>query len=107
MDKFDLVSARRYIVLLNENKHHLWSNARALLDLLLNKTDSPLNRREMDVIHSLNTSAARFDIKGLKVTVENNADLLMKEKMDHYLNADAKILLEGINVIQREEYYIS
>ena len=107
MDNLDLVSARRYMEknmeILNENKHRLRRNARELFDFLLNKIDqetNPLNRKELNVIYTMNTYASRFDVRSLKRTVENNTDLLMREDVKHYLNGDAKILLEGMCAIQ-------
>lgn len=110
IDDLDLVSARRYIEenidLLNKNKHLLRGNARELLDFLTNKTDrgfQPLNRQEMNVIYSINAYASKFDLRGLKLSVKNNADLLMKDDVKYYLNADARILLEGFSAIQKDE----
>ncbi|MFS0576394.1 hypothetical protein AB1K83_12215 [Sporosarcina sp. 179-K 3D1 HS] len=103
MEALDLVSARRYIEdnmeLLNENKHHLRANARALLDFLNDQTESPLNRQELNVIHSINTYASRFDIRGLKLSVKNNFDLLVRDDVKPYFTEDAKVILEGMNVI--------
>ncbi|MEK3934498.1 hypothetical protein MKY41_04190 [Sporosarcina sp. FSL W7-1349] len=103
MESLDLVSARRYIEdnmeLLNENRHHLRSNARALLDFLNDQTESPLNRQELNVIHSINTYASRFDIRGLKLSVKNNFDLLVRDDVKPYFTEDAKVILEGMNVI--------
>ena len=110
VDDLDLVTARRYIEvnidLLNENKHLLRRNARALLDFLTNKTDKGsihLNRKEMNVIYAINSYASNFDLRGLKMSIKNNADLLIKEEVKHYLNADAKTLLVGMSAIQIEE----
>ncbi len=107
MDDLDLVTARRFIeeniVLLNENKHLLRGNARALLDFLTNNTDKGfihLNRKEMNVIYAINTYASNFDLRGLKLSIKNNADLLMREEIKQYLNEDAKTLLEGMSAIQ-------
>ncbi len=106
MDDLDLVTARRYIeeniVLLNENKHLLQGNARALLDFLSNNTDkgfNQLNRKEMNVIYAINTYASNFDLRGLKLSIKNNANLLMREEVKHYLNEDAKTLLVGMSAI--------
>lgn len=111
MDDLDLVSARRYIEenleLLNENRHHLRGNSRELLDFLSKKTDIPLSRQEMNVIYSINTYASRFDVRGLKLSVKNNSDLLMREDVKLYFSADARILLEGMNAIHKDEYRVS
>lgn len=106
MDNLDLVSARKYIEqnieLLEANKHHLKSNARALFDIFKDRADmgeKSLNRLEMNIIYSINKYATNFDVRGLKTSVRNNADLLMKEDVKHYLNSDAKTLLMSMNVI--------
>ena len=110
IEDLDLVTARRYIeeniVLLNKNKHLLRGNARALLDFLTNNTDKSfnhLNRQEMNVIYAINTYASNFDLRGLKMTIKSNADLLMRAEAKHYLNEDAKTLLEGMSAIPKNE----
>ncbi|WP_203246035.1 hypothetical protein [Sporosarcina beigongshangi] len=107
IEKLDLISARTYIEknmeLLRKNKHHLSRNARELLDFLQsesNSTTNNYNRRELHMINTINTYATRFDVRGLRLSVKNNPDLLMKKDIRLYLNADAKILLEGMKVIQ-------
>ncbi len=109
MEDLDLVTARKYIeeniALLNEHKHLLRGNARELLDFLINNTDKGfihLNRKEMNVVYAINTYASNFDLRGLKLSIKNNADLLMREEVKHYLNEDAKTLLEGMSAIKVE-----
>ena len=109
IDDLNLVTARQYIeenlILLNENKHLLRGNARALLDFLTNNTDKEfiqLDRKELNIIYAINTYASNFDLRGLKLSIKNHADLLMREEIKHHLNADAKTLLEGMNAIQKE-----
>lgn len=107
MDDLDLVSARRFIEenleILSKDRYLLKSNARALLDFLTSKTDNPLKREELNVINSVNIYATKFDVRGLKMLIKSNAELLMREDIKHYLNADAKIILEGMNAIHSEE----
>lgn len=106
VESLDLVSARRYIEenieQVSQSRHHLCKNARELLDFLkiesTNSTSS-YNRQELHMINTINTYATRFDVRGLRLSVKNNADLLMKKDIRLYLNADAKILLEGMNAI--------
>ena len=107
IENLDLISARRYIEknmeLLRQNRHHLSPNARDLFDFLQSESNSSTNeynRRELHMINTINTYATRFDVRGLRLSVKNNADLLMKKDILYYLNADAKILLEGMKVIQ-------
>ena len=106
VESLDLVSARRYIEenieQVSQSRHHLCKNARELLDFLeIESTNSTCsyNRRELHIINTINTYATRFDVRGLRLSVKNNADLLMKKDIRLYLNADAKILLEGMNAI--------
>lgn len=110
LDNLDLVRARKYIEenqeLLNQNKHLLRGNARSLLDFIINRTDAgviPLNRQEMNVIYSINAYASKFDLRGLKLSVKNNTNLLMREDVKQYLNEDARTLLEGLKVINTLE----
>ncbi|WP_342509045.1 hypothetical protein [Sporosarcina sp. FSL K6-2383] len=107
IENLDLISARRYIEenleLLRKNRHHLSKNARELFDYLQSESNSSTNnynRRELHMINTINTYATRFDVRGLRLSVKNNADLLMKKDIRLYLNADAKILLEGMKAIQ-------
>lgn len=106
MDDLDLVSARKYIEqnieILDANKHHLKRNARALFDVFKNKSDlgeKSLSRMEMNIIYSINKYATNFDVRGLKSSVKNHVDLLMKEDAKLYLNEDAKTLLVGMKAI--------
>lgn len=110
IENVDLVTARKHIEanidLLNEYKHLLRGNARALLDFLTSNTDKgfiDLNRQEMNVVYAINTYASNFDLRGIKLSVKNNASLLMREEVKHYLNEDAKTLLEGMSAIQADE----
>lgn len=110
MDNLDLITARRVIEdnidLLNENRHHLKSNARSLLDILKNSTSSEfstLNRSEMNILNSINLSASKFDVRGLKLTIKNNPELFIRKDLMHYLNEDAKTLLIGMNAISSVE----
>lgn len=106
MDNMDLVTARRFIEnnieLINENRHLLKSNARSLFEMLLNKTESvinKLNRNEMNVIYSINKYASNFDVRGLKLSIKNNPALLVRKDIKYYLSEDAKTLLTGMKVI--------
>ncbi|ALC85234.1 hypothetical protein AM499_04935 [Bacillus sp. FJAT-22090] len=110
MEKLDLVSARRLIEnnleLISENRHLLRRNARSLFEILKNNTESAINtltRKEMNVIYSINAHASNFDIRGLKLSIKNNPELLIRKDIKHYLNEDAKTLLMGIKVINTDE----
>lgn len=110
MDNFDLVSARRLIEdnieVISENRHLLRSNARSLFEILKNNTESvinALNRKEMNVIYSINAYASKFDIRGIKLSVKNNANLLVRKDIKYYLNEDAKALLTGMKVLTSDD----
>ncbi|MDF2067618.1 hypothetical protein [Bacillus sp. Cr_A10] len=109
MEKMDLVAARRLIEhnldLINENRHLLRRNARSLFEILHNTESviNTLNRREMNVIYSINAHASNFDIRALKLAIKNNSELLVRRGIKHYLNEDAKTLLAGMNVINADE----
>lgn len=106
LDNSDLVMARKYIDenmdLLMEHKNHLGKNARELLEVLQQmpvKVSIPLTQQEMNIVHAWNTYASNFDLRGLKLSIKNNPDLLMREDFNEYLNADAKVLLAGMSAI--------
>ena len=108
IDILDLVSARKYIEenidILTKNRRLLHGNSRAMFDLIKEKIDTgekPLICHEMAVIYSLNTYATKFDLTGLKLVVNNNPELFLNEEIKQYLNADAKTLLQGMNVLQK------
>lgn len=108
IEELDLVSARQYIEqnmeALNTNKSLLKNNARVLLDFFTNISETgiqPLNRQELSAIHSINTYAARFDLRGLKLFIKGKENLLLRADASQYLNADAKIILEGMGAIEK------
>lgn len=110
MENFDLVSSRKFIEenmeLINENRHLLRSNARSLFEILKDNTNSvknPLNRKELNVINSINAYATKFDVRGLKMSVKSNADFLIRKDIKHYLNEDAKTLLISMNALFLDE----
>lgn len=107
IDSLDLVSARKYIEenidILTKNRQLLRGNSRAMFDLIKQKIDTgekPLSRHEMNVIHSINTYATKFDLTGLKLVVNNNPELFLNEEIKQYLNVDAKTLLQGMKILQ-------
>ncbi|QOR66217.1 hypothetical protein IM538_21030 [Cytobacillus suaedae] len=111
MDDLDLITARKYIEeneqLLSEYdyKRLLKKNARELLDFLIaqknNPEHQPLTREEKSMILAVNTYATKFDIRGVKLTISKREHLLLKKQVVDYLNADAKALLEGMNLIEK------
>lgn len=110
MDNLDFVSARKIMEenmeLINENRHLLRSNARSLLQILKDNTEphiKPLNRIEMSVVHAINAYASKFDVRGLRMSIKSNSDLLMRKDIKQYLNEDAKTLLIGMKAIHIDE----
>lgn len=106
LDNSDLVLARTYIEenmdLLIENKNHLRRNVRELVEVLYHmpeKVGDPLTQQELNIVYSWNAYATNFDLRGLKLSVKNNPELLMRDDINEYLNMDAKVLLEGMSVI--------
>ncbi|MEI4768473.1 hypothetical protein WAX74_02235 [Psychrobacillus sp. FJAT-51614] len=94
------------IELISENRHLLRSNARLLFEILKNNTQSVINslsRKEMNVIYSINSYATKFDIRGLKLSVKNNPELLVRKDIEYYLNEDAKTLLTGLSVLNNSK----
>ncbi|WP_277586745.1 hypothetical protein [Psychrobacillus antarcticus] len=108
IDSLDLVSARKYIEenieVLTKNRQLLRGNSRAMFDLIKQKKDTgekALSRHEINVIYSINSYATKFDLVGLKLVVNNNPELFINEGIKNYLNADAKTLLQGMNVLHK------
>ncbi|QTD39940.1 hypothetical protein [Sporosarcina sp. Te-1] len=106
LEQSDLVSARQLIEdnmgALQENRHVLKRNVRELVDVLASMMETgirPLNRQEMNQIHYINNYASTFNVRGLKLSIAENPELLLREDIHHYLNTDAKALLEGMSAI--------
>nr|WP_295971488.1 hypothetical protein [uncultured Bacillus sp.] len=109
VENLDLVTTRKYIEenleLLSKRKALLNSNARSLLDFLLDQKKSgvdPLSRKELAVINSINVYAYKFDLRGIKVMLKENSKIFLRNDTVSYLNKDAKIILEGMGVIGEE-----
>lgn len=64
--------------------------------------NKPLTRKDMAIINSINSFANKFDLRGLKLMVKENASLLIRKEIPLYLSADAKILLDGMGAISKE-----
>ncbi|RUL55603.1 MULTISPECIES: hypothetical protein [Lysinibacillus] len=108
VDQLDFTTARRYIEdnieLVNKERASLKSNAREILKFILEKNNSgekPLTKKEINEINVINTYAARFDIRGLKLNIKGKEQLLLKDETLNYLSADAKIILEGMGAIKK------
>ncbi|MBS4199848.1 hypothetical protein KHA93_09280 [Bacillus sp. FJAT-49732] len=106
VDELDLVYARKLIEenmeIVKGKKHHLSRNARELVEVLMDANLSTLNRKEMLILQTINTYASNFDLGGLKITLKNNTDLLVKNEIYQYLNSDARIVLEGMGAITKQ-----
>ncbi|MEH7388588.1 hypothetical protein V7147_24795 [Bacillus sp. JJ1521] len=109
VDELDLVTARKYIEenmdLLNSKRHYLDKNARELLKVVTDMHDSdykPLQRNELAIINTINTYAIRFDLRGLKLIIKENSQLLLREDIIPYFNKDTKIVLEGMGAITKQ-----
>lgn len=110
VDVLNFSAARKYIEdnleLVNEHRHLLNRNAREIYNFVLknmNSEEEPLTRDEIRAITVVNTYATKFDIRGLKLTLKGKEQLFLKEQVLNYLNSDAKILLEGLGVINKRE----
>ncbi|MBS4194860.1 hypothetical protein [Lederbergia citri] len=106
VNELDLVHARKLIEenmeIIKGKKHFLSRNARELLEVLIDANLSTLSRKEMLVLQTINAYASSFDLVGLKITLKNNTELLVKEDILQYLNSDARIVLEGMGVIRKQ-----
>jgi hypothetical protein len=108
VEELDLVTARKYIEenleILQNNRNLLKGNARELLEILTSRAESgyePLTRAEMATAGAINTFASRFDVRSIKVTIKGKEPLLLRKDFLEHLNADAKIVLEGMGAIQK------
>jgi hypothetical protein len=108
VEELDFATARFYmeenIEILNDNKNYLKSNARELLEFLMNRQEAgqeSLTRREMSVIQATNGYAAKFDVRGLKLVIKEHSLLFLRDDIEAYLNADARIILEGMGAIRK------
>lgn len=108
VENLDFGTARVYLeentTILNENKNKLNSNARALLEFIINRQQEgvqPLSRKDISIINATNSYASKFDLRGLKVLVRDNSKLFLRSDIKAYLNADAKIILEGMGSISK------
>lgn len=109
IDELDFVSARRLIEdnmeLLKKYRSKLNSNARELMDILIQRQKdgfAPLTRSEMATIIAINSYSTNFDIRSLKLILKDKAGLLLKQEAIQYLSSDAKVILEGMGVINKE-----
>ncbi|MCC3358965.1 hypothetical protein [Bacillus sp. REN16] len=110
VDALDLVTARKYIEenidLLNSKRNYLNRNARELLKVITDMHNSdykPLQRNELAIINTINSYATRFDLRGLKLLVKENSQLLLREDIITYFNKDAKIVLEAMGAITKQK----
>jgi hypothetical protein len=106
VEEMELATARVYIEenisILNEHKNMLNKNARELLDFILQMQahdGQPLTRKDLAIINAINTYANKFDVRGIKMIVKDHPNLLIRKDTPAYLNADAKIILEGMKAI--------
>jgi len=108
VESLELSIARKYIEenieILRENKTLLNGNARELLTFISNRRNEgyeQLTRRELMVIHAINTSANKFDLRELKKIIADNSMLLVRKDALDFLNSDAKVILEGMKAINQ------
>ncbi|MEH7124106.1 hypothetical protein V7127_12775 [Bacillus sp. JJ1773] len=109
MEQLDFVTARKLIEenlnVLDKHRISLKSNARDLLKFLIERHDAgnqPISRQDMATLIAINTYATNFDIRGLKLIIKDKAKLLLRTDILEYLNKDAKAILDGMGVINRE-----
>jgi hypothetical protein len=107
-ENLDYGTARRYVEInyeiLEEHKHLLNTNAREILSFVSERIESghePLTRAEMATINNINMSAKKFNLSGIKIAIKSNPTLFLRQDVVDYLNNDAKIILEGMGVIEK------
>lgn len=113
VDALNYAAARKFIEdnfeMVYQHRHLLNNNAREIFKFVqknMNSEEEPLTKEEIKTIMVINTYATKFDIRGLKLNVKGKEQLFLKKQVVNYLNADAKILLEGLGVIRQEEQLV-
>jgi hypothetical protein len=108
VEELDFVTARMYIERnidsLVPHKNLLKSNAKDILNFLterLQSGQSPLSRKDMITINTINSYAHKFNVKGIKLILKDNSKLVLREDIMTYLNSDAKVILEGMGAITK------
>ncbi|MEL4025107.1 hypothetical protein [Lysinibacillus endophyticus] len=108
VEQLDFTTARKYIEenleLVEQKRSLLKTNAREILKFIIEKMisgEKPLSKSELNDIRVINTYATRLDIRGLKLNLKGKEQLLLKSETLNYLNADAKIILEGMRAINK------
>ena len=108
-EELDFSSTRVYIEnnieRLKERKFLLNSNAREILKFVLERMESgyqPISRVELAAINTINMYAETFNLSGIKLTVKNNPQLFLREDVTDYLNQNARVILEGLKVIEKK-----
>ena len=108
MEKLDILATKKiiedYMLQLDRRRHHLLASARELFDSIKHKQESglpPLTRKEVSILYTINIYASKFDIRGVRAVIKAHPELWVRDDIDHYFNEDAKILLQGMNVIPR------
>lgn len=109
VEDFDYSTARKYIEqnieILKGKKRLLNSNAREILKFLVEQSElgiQPLSRKELNTINAINSYAYKFDLRGIKVLVKENAKIFIREETIAYLNSDAKTILTGMGAIKNQ-----
>lgn len=110
VDELDFVTSRVYIeeniAVLKDNQVRLNSNARELYKFLASRIEAgiqPISRQDMAIIHAINSCATKFDLRGIKIIIKDKAQLLLRQDIIDYFNADAKIILEGMGAISTKK----
>lgn len=108
-EELDFSSTRVYIEnnieMLKERKFLLNSNAREILKFVLERMESgyqPISRAELAAINTINMYAETFNLSGIKLTVKSNPQLFLRDDVTDYLNQNARVILEGLKVIEKK-----
>ena len=106
MEKLDILSTKKmmedYMLLIDHKRHHLITAARELYECMKHKKQlglDPLTRSEVSVLYTINMYASKFDIIGIRTLIKAHPELWVRDDIEHYFNEEAKILLQGMNVI--------
>lgn len=108
VEELDFSATRKYIEenidVLTGSKQLLKSNAREILKFLTEQKElgiEPLSRKELTIINAINAYAYKFDLRGIKLLLNENAKLFLREDSVAYLNNDALTILTGMGAISK------
>ncbi len=107
-EELDFITTRKLIEdnldIMKKQRLHLKNNAREIYNIIIEREESgknPISRQDMATLLAINSYAAKFDLRSLKIIIKDKAKLLLRKEAVDYLNQDAKVILEGMGAIAK------